>query len=269
MTELAETRQVEPVEATPPDLGLWVVDATVVYDDAASPAALGRRRRPDLKVAVDQVSLALPPGQSLALLGPSGCGKSSLLRFICGLEPLASGAVYYDGADLTPVPAYRRGFGLLFQDGQLFPHRNVFRNVAYGLEAQRMPREQQQHRVAELLELVGLPGFGKRPIATLSGGERQRVALARALAPRPRLMLLDEPFSALDRSLRLRLAAEVRDILQTTNTASITVTHDHDEAFTMADRVGIMQHGRLLQIGTEAELRNSVDPQIQAFLNPA
>jgi len=248
--------------------GLSVRHVSVTYDDETAATHVLRHRAVPKKVAVDNVSFDLKPGESLALLGPSGCGKSSLLRAIAGLEPLAAGIVYFDGQDLARVPAYQRNIGLLFQDGQLFPHRNVERNVAYGLEMQHLPRAQRKARVAELLELVGLPGFQKRPISTLSGGERQRVALARALAPRPQLMLLDEPFSALDRSLRGRLAVEVRDILKRTGIPSITVTHDHDEAFTMADRIGIMRDGHLLALGTEPELRASPKPEVQAFLKP-
>jgi len=224
--------------------------------------------------AVNDVSFTLADSDSLALLGPSGCGKSSLLRAIVGLEPLASGKVWFDGVDLAKVPVHRRGFGLLFQEGQLFPHRSVGRNVSYGLDVQRdssvanrARRADRDARVAEVLDLVGLAGYQGRPIDTLSGGERQRVALARALAPQPRLLLLDEPFSALDRNLRLRLVTEVRDILQATKTSSITVTHDHGEAFTIANRVGIMQNGELLAIGTRDELESSQNPKVEEFLN--
>ena len=164
--------------------GLEVRNVSVRYFSA-------RRRRgsPEPEgVAVDDVSLRLEPTQTLALLGPSGCGKSSLLRAIAGLEPLASGAILWNGQDLARVPPHQRGFGLLFQDGQLFPHRNVARNISYGLEASGIPRAERAQRIAELLELVGLTGYGERAITELSGGQRQRVALARALAPRPRLL---------------------------------------------------------------------------------
>src|SRR5659263_429537 len=137
--------------------------------------------------AVDDVTLDIAPGEVFALLGPSGCGKSSLLRAVAGLEPAAAGTVAWDGVDLAGVPVHRRGFGLMFQDGQLFPHRDVAGNVAYGLAG--APREEQRARVAHLLELVGLEGFGRRSVSTLSGGERQRVTLARSLAPRPRLLM--------------------------------------------------------------------------------
>jgi thiamine transport system ATP-binding protein len=206
-------------------MGLRVRDAVVRYEGTT---------------AVGGVSLDVADGEVLALLGPSGCGKSSLLRAVAGLEPLAAGSVAFDGQDLAGVPVHRRGFGLLFQDGQLFAHRDVARNVAYGLETARVPRAERAARVRELLELVGLAGYERRAVPTLSGGERQRVALARALAPRPRLLLLDEPFSALDRGLRERLAVEVRAILTRTGTTAVFVTHDHDEAFTVAGRVAVM-----------------------------
>jgi len=223
--------------------GLHVRNATVHYGT---------------KVAVDNVSLDVLPGEIVALLGPSGCGKSSLLRAIVGLEPLASGSIAYDKADLAGVPVHKRGFGLLFQDGQLFPHRDVARNIAYGLEGGQMLKPERAARVAELLELVGLVGFERRAVATLSGGERQRVALARSLAPRPRLLLLDEPFSALDRALRERLAVEVRDILRATGTTAILVTHDHDEALTVADRIVLMNDARLTNPATHPMNREFV-----------
>lgn len=231
--------------------GLRVRDVVVRFD-RPGPAF----RRPARSVtAVDHVALDVAHGEIVALLGPSGCGKSSLLRAIAGLEPLASGRVVWDDADLTGVPVHQRRFGLMFQDGQLFPHRDVGRNVAYGLEASHVPRAERAARVAELLDLVGLAGYDRRRVATLSGGERQRVALARALAPNPRLLLLDEPLSALDRRLRERLAGDVRRVLTETATTALFVTHDHDEAFTVADRVGVMSGGRLLQTATPDELR--------------
>ena len=223
--------------------GLAIRDAVVRY---GSPGAG--------TTAVAGVDLDVADGEILALLGPSGCGKSSLLRAVAGLEPLSAGSVTFAGQDLGGVPVHRRGFGLLFQDGQLFPHRDVARNVAYGLETLRVPRAERVARVCELLDVVGLGAYEKRPVATLSGGERQRVALARALAPRPRLLLLDEPFSALDRALRERLSVEVREVLRATGTTAIFVTHDHDEAFTVADRVGVMSAGKLLQVAPPEDL---------------
>lgn len=196
--------------------------------------------------AVRGVSFEVATGEIVALTGPSGCGKSTLLRAISGLEPLVSGEVRWDGADLASLPPHRRGFGLMFQDGQLFAHMSVAKNVAYGLSAQKMPKGEQQARVDELLTLVGLPGYGVRAVTELSGGERQRVALARSLAPKPRLLLLDEPLSALDRLLRERLAADLAALLRETGTTAILVTHDPHEAETVADRVLSMRDGSIL-----------------------
>lgn len=217
--------------------------------------------------AVDGVDLNVRRGEVVALLGPSGCGKSSLLRAVAGLEPLRAGQLTWDGADMRQVPVHRRGFGLMFQDGQLFPHRDVSGNVAYGLQMAGLPKTEQQERVAELLDLVGLSEFARRSITALSGGEQQRVALARALAPRPRLLLLDEPLSALDRALREHLATELHDILRRAGTTALYVTHDHDEAFTVADRVALMRAGRLVQTGTPAQLwAQPVDAAAAQFL---
>ena len=220
------------------------------------------RGRPET-TAVDAVSLHVATGEVVALLGASGSGKSSLLRAVAGLEPVAAGDVTWDGESVVTVPVHRRGFGLLFQDGQLFAHRDVAGNVGYGLRGDPGAAE----RVAELLELVGLPGQQRRDPATLSGGERQRVALARALAPRPRLLLLDEPLSALDRALRERLAADLRTALLATGTTAVLVTHDQDEAFAVADRVAVMDAGRLLQVATPGELwRAPASREVAAFL---
>lgn len=217
--------------------------------------------------AVDGVSFDVAPGEVLGLLGPSGCGKSTLLRAIAGLEGLVRGAVSWDGADLAPVPVHRRGFGLMFQDGQLFPHRDVAGNVAFGLQMAGLNPAERAPRVRELLAMVGLEGFGRRQVATLSGGERQRVALARSLAPTPRLLLLDEPLSALDRALREQLAEDLARVLRETRTTAVFVTHDQDEAFAVADRIGVMFSGKLVQIGTAKELHaEGIDPAVRAFL---
>ena len=232
--------------------GLAVRDLTVRYGGLA---------------AVDGVSLRVEQGEVVALLGPSGCGKSSLLRAVVGLEPVAAGSVRWDGADLAGVPVHRRGFGLLFQDGQLVPHRDVAGNVAFGLQMARVRRVERDQRVEELLDLVGLTGYGDRAVTTLSGGEQQRVTLARALAPAPQLLLLDEPLSALDRSLRERLAADLRAALLATGTTALFVTHDHDEAFAVADRVAVMSAGRLLQVAGPAELwRAPASREVAEFL---
>ncbi|TQL02554.1 ABC transporter ATP-binding protein [Cellulomonas sp. SLBN-39] len=223
--------------------GLQVHDVVVRY--GAGPAVV---------TAVDHVDLDVPAGEVVALLGPSGCGKSSLLRAVAGLEPVAAGDVAWDGVSVARTPVHRRGFGLMFQDGQLFGHLDVGANVAYGLPRGRGARPARDARVAELLDLVGLPGLQRRDVATLSGGQRQRVALARALAPRPRLLLLDEPLSALDRTLRERLALDLRDVLVATGTTALLVTHDQDEAFAVADRIAVMDAGRLLQVAAPARL---------------
>ncbi|EGE38491.1 hypothetical protein HMPREF0059_01350 [Actinomyces viscosus C505] len=202
--------------------------------------------------AVDGVDLEVAAGEVVALLGASGSGKSSLLRAVAGLEDVAAGEVAWDGRSMVRVPVHRRGFGLMFQDGQLFEHRDVGSNIAYGLTG--LPRAQRSERVREMLELVGLPGFERRRVTTLSGGQAQRVALARALAPAPRLLLLDEPLSALDRALREQLATDVRTILRRGGTTALYVTHDQDEAMTVADRVGVMEAGCLLRLDTPQRL---------------
>jgi thiamine transport system ATP-binding protein len=220
--------------------------------------------------AVDDVSLEVATGRVLAVLGPSGCGKSTLLRAVAGLEPVSGGTVAFDGQDLAQVPTHRRGFALLFQDGQLFGHLTVARNVAYALRLRRVPAGRRETRVHELLDLVGLAGFEARLPATLSGGERQRVALARALAVEPRLLLLDEPLSALDTALRGRLASDLRHILRVAGTTALLVTHDHEEAFTVADEMAVMRTGRIVQRGGLAQVwRSPVDVETALFLGYA
>ena len=221
-------------------------------------------------VAVDDVSLDLGAGHVLAVLGPSGCGKSTLLRAVAGLEPLTAGSIAWDGADLAGVPTHRRGFALMFQDGQLFAHLTVARNVAYALKLRRTPSARVTARVRELLELVGLAGYDDRLPGTLSGGERQRVALARALAVEPRLILLDEPLSALDATLRERLAGDLREILRAAGTTALLVTHDHEEAFALADRLAVMRDGRVVQSGAIEDVwREPVDEDTALFLGYA
>jgi thiamine transport system ATP-binding protein len=202
---------------------------------------------------VHDVTLSLPTGEVLAVLGPSGAGKSTLLRAVAGLEP-CTGTMAWDGRDLAGVPPYKRGFALMFQDGQLFAHLSVARNIDYPLRLRRLARAERAARVEELLDLVGMAGYGRRLPGTLSGGERQRVALARALAAAPRLLLLDEPLSALDAELRVRLAADLRRILTTTGTTAMLVTHDQDEAFAVADRVAVMRDGRVVVEGPKDEV---------------
>jgi thiamine transport system ATP-binding protein len=203
------------------------------------------------------------------LLGASGSGKSSLLRGIAGLEPLASGRIRWGAEDLTEVPVHRRGFGVMFQDGQLFPHRDVGGNVAYGLA--HLPRGRARAPgPAQVLALVGMAGFERRAIATLSGGQAQRVALARSLAPSPRLLMLDEPLSALDRALREHLAGVLRTTLRSTGTTALYVTHDQDEAFAVADRVAVLIDGRIARIGTPSDVwRSPASPAVATFVGYA
>jgi thiamine transport system ATP-binding protein len=205
-------------------------------------------------VALDDLSLEVAPGEIVAVVGPSGCGKSTLLRVIAGLEVPDGGTVWWGGTDITRAAPHDRGFGLMFQDHALFPHRSVQDNVVFGLRMQRLPARAQQARAATLLHLVGLDGFENRSIDTLSGGEAQRVALARALAPAPRLLMLDEPLGSLDRALRDRLAVEVRDVLREIGQAAIHVTHDQEEAYAVADRLVVMRAGRVERDGRTADV---------------
>jgi thiamine transport system ATP-binding protein len=194
----------------------------------------------DSRTVLDGVSLDVATGEIVALLGPSGCGKSTLLRVIAGLHVPDAGRVAWDGEDLAGVPPHRRGIGLVFQDLQLFPHKDVAANVAFGLRMQHVDKAERRERVAWLLDLVGLPGYEHRRPSTLSGGEAQRVALARSLAPEPRLLLLDEPLAALDRDLHDRLAVDVRALLQRVGMTAVHVTHDEAEARTIGDRLVVL-----------------------------
>ena len=204
--------------------------------------------------AVQGISFEVAEGEIVALLGPSGCGKSTLLMLIAGLERPDEGEIFWDGFSLMDIPAHRRGFGLMFQDYALFPHLDVFDNVAFGLRMADSGPVETRQRVTEMLELVGLAGFEKRDVSSLSGGEQQRVALARSLAPRPRLLMLDEPLGALDRTLRERLMTELRRILSQIGQTALYVTHDQEEAFALADRLVVMRAGQVEQIGAPQEI---------------
>jgi ABC-type Fe3+/spermidine/putrescine transport system ATPase subunit len=219
------------------------------------------------QLALCEVSLALAAGEILSLLGPSGCGKTSLLRVVAGLDRPDSGRVFFEGLEITGLPPHRRRFGLMFQEYALFPHLNVEDNVAFGLQMLRRPAAEVGRRVAEMLALTGLTGLARRSIAGLSGGERQRVALARSLAPRPRLLMLDEPLAALDRGLRERLMGEIRSILKGLALPALFVTHDQTEAMALGDRVAVMNGGRIVQTDSAERLyRSPADPFVARFL---
>jgi putrescine transport system ATP-binding protein len=212
------------------------------------------RKRFGNTAAVDGVSLDILEGEFFALLGPSGCGKTTLLRMLAGLETLDDGRILLDAHDLAGTPPYRRPINMMFQNYALFPHLNVYNNIAFGLRQDGLARAEIARRVAEMLMLVRLEGFGSRKPHQLSGGERQRVALARSLVKRPRLLLLDEPLAALDRKLRGETQFELMQLQRELGLTFIIVTHDQKEAMTVADRMGVMDRGRLVQVGTPAEI---------------
>lgn len=218
-------------------------------------------------LALDRVGLTVGDGEMVAVLGPSGSGKTTLLRVIAGLQAQDAGTVRWDGEWLDTVPAHERGFGLMFQDYALFPHRTVAGNVAFGLRMAHRSAEEIRARVAEVLEWVGLAGYENRPIGHLSGGEQQRVALARALAPAPRLLMLDEPVGSLDRALRERLVGELRQLFVAHGITALYVTHDQEESFALADRIVILREGRIAQEGTPEQVwHDPADEWVARFL---
>ncbi len=206
------------------------------------------------KPSVDHVSISLPRGEMLALLGPSGCGKTTILRMIAGLIAPTSGAIRLDGRDVSSIPVYKRNMGMVFQAYALFPHMTVAENISFGLEMRKVGRAEREERVRKALDLVKLAGLGERKVSQLSGGQQQRAAIARSLVIEPELLLLDEPLSNLDAKLRDEMRDEIRDIQARTGVTSIFVTHDQDEALSMADRLAVMSAGKLEQIGTPLDI---------------
>jgi ABC-type Fe3+/spermidine/putrescine transport system ATPase subunit len=213
-------------------------------------------KRFDTTVAVDELTLEVNRGECISLLGPSGCGKTTTLRLIAGFETPSSGRILLNDRDLTKQPPHRRGIGMVFQNYALFPHLNVFENVAFGLREAGFSREETAQRVQATLERVDLSGFADRRVQALSGGQQQRVALARALAPEPGLLLLDEPLSNLDATLRERTRRELRTLLKDVGITSVFVTHDQEEAFALSDRIALLDRGRLQQFDTPERLYN-------------
>jgi putative spermidine/putrescine transport system ATP-binding protein len=204
--------------------------------------------------SVDLVNFALPRGEMLALLGPSGCGKTTILRMIAGLIDPSAGAIRLEGQDVSAIPVHKRGLGMVFQAYALFPHMTIAENIAFGLEMRNVPKAERETRVAKALDLVKLTGLGGRKVGQLSGGQQQRAAIARSLVIEPALLLLDEPLSNLDAKLRDEMRDEIREIQARTGVTAIFVTHDQDEALSMADRVAVMSNGKIEQIGTPRDI---------------
>ena len=220
--------------------------------------------------AVDNISLGAKPREFMTLLGPSGCGKSTALRCIAGLEKLDKGDIFIKGQRINDVPPYKRSIGLVFQNYSLFPHMNVFDNVAFGLKIRKLNEKEIKEKIRKCLELIRLPGYENRYPSQLSGGEQQRVAVARALVIEPAVLLLDEPLSNLDLKLRIQMRVEIVRLQKELGIATIYVTHDQGEAMSMSDRVAIMEHGKIRQVGTPTGIYNSPqDEFIADFIGEA
>jgi len=211
-------------------------------------------KRFDEAVAVDEVNLSIRQGEIFALLGSSGCGKSTLLRMLAGFEKPSSGRILLGGQDVAALPPYERPINMMFQNYALFPHLDIWENVAFGLKREGCPKDELKRRVGEMLELVQLTPYARRKPHQLSGGQQQRVALARSLAKRPQLLLLDEPLGALDKKLREQTQFELVNIIESVGVTCVMVTHDQEEAMTMANRIAIMSKGRVLQVGSPKEI---------------
>jgi putative spermidine/putrescine transport system ATP-binding protein/spermidine/putrescine transport system ATP-binding protein len=245
-----------------------------------APAAQPAQRRNTPAVKIDGVSkafgettalhetwLTVEKGEFLTLLGPSGCGKTTILNLVAGFLESDRGEIFIDGAPITDEPAYRREIGIVFQNYALFPHMTVAKNVGYGLKMRGVPKAEIAQRVREALELVKLPGYGDRKPRELSGGQQQRVALARALVIRPKVLLLDEPFSALDKNLRSAMQVELKQIQRRLGVSTVFVTHDQGEALSMSDRIAVMSAGRIHQIGSPGEIyRQPLDRFVASFV---
>lgn len=214
--------------------------------------------------AVDDVSLNINQGEIFALLGGSGSGKSTLLRMLAGFEKPSEGRIYLDGEDITDMPPHERPINMMFQSYALFPHMSVEQNIAFGLKQDKLPKDEIAARVKEMLKLVHMEQYAKRKPAQLSGGQRQRVALARSLAKRPKLLLLDEPMGALDKKLRTQMQLEVVDILEAVGVTCVMVTHDQEEAMTMAERISIMNEGWIAQTGSPMDIYESPSSRMVA-----
>ncbi|WP_416674209.1 ABC transporter ATP-binding protein [Egbenema bharatensis] len=204
--------------------------------------------------AVENINLEIPPGSYCCLLGPSGCGKTTTMRMIAGHEDITSGDIYIGDLRVNDLPPTKRSTSMMFQSYALFPHKTVWDNVDFGLKMKGISKAEREHRVSEMLEIVGLSSFARRKPAQLSGGQQQRVALARALVTRPQVLLLDEPLSALDENLRIKTRTELRRLQKQFGMTFIQVTHNHDEAYSLSDQIVVMDHGRIDQVGTPQEI---------------